>query len=157
MKKSTAKSKKKKSVHRNKEKNVTFNLKRMVANRREQLAVDYLNQLSEKEKNWLNRFNEEYVLANFNHPGKVLDDSPKAKKRSYDANNARNRCLYTMSKVTGKLNKIMSKEHLEILLDHDRSNQNPEDALIEAIDAKLDYTKLLEELNQSKKGSKDSD
>lgn len=116
-------------LHRDKEKNVTFNLKRMVANRREQLQVDYINKLSDKEKDWLNRFNEEYVLANFKHPGKIIDGSKKAKKKSYDANNARNRCVYTMSKVSNKLQTITYQQYSD--LDVTKSVTSPEDAIIE--------------------------
>lgn len=127
---------KKTKIPRNSEKYPTFNLKRQVSNRREILEVDYLNQLSEKDKDWLNRFNEEFALANFNHKGKLLDGSKEARKKSYDANNARNRCLYTKAKVTGLLNNSPTESHLKASIDEKASNiyESYEDALVGAID-----------------------
>lgn len=110
----------------------------MVANRREQLEVDYLDQLSEKDKDFLNKFNEEFVLSNFKHPGKVLDDSQEAKRASYNANNARNRCIYTKAKVTGLLNNTLTEKHLSSFIDQDaeQAYRNHEDTLIEVIGLK---------------------
>jgi predicted PolB exonuclease-like 3'-5' exonuclease len=62
---------------------------------------DYLDSLSDKEKEWLNRFTEEYVHANMNHKGKVLHRTKKMKKDCYDRNNSRNRCILTKSKAMG--------------------------------------------------------
>lgn len=62
---------------------------------------DYLDQLSDKEKEWLNSFTEEYTHANFNHPGKILHRTKRLKKDCYDRNNARNRCIWTRAKASG--------------------------------------------------------
>ncbi len=51
-----------KKVPRSKLKYPTFEVKRAVVARREELEVDYLDQLTEAEKDWLNRFQEETVL-----------------------------------------------------------------------------------------------
>lgn len=65
-----------------------------------------IRELTHSEKDWLNRFNEEFVNANFNHKGKKIDATKASKKRSYDKNNARNRCIYTKAKASGTLNYI---------------------------------------------------
>ncbi len=64
---------------------------------------DYVESLTEEEKEWLNRFTEEYVHANFKHEGKQLHKTKKMKKTCYDANNSRNRDIFTKSKAAGQL------------------------------------------------------
>ncbi len=64
---------------------------------------DYIDSLTEEEKDWLNRFTEEYVHANFKHDGKVLQKTKKLKKACYDSNNSRNRDIFTKSKAAGQL------------------------------------------------------
>lgn len=125
-------------IPRDKEKYPALNPKRAVGNRRELLEIDYLDQLSEKDKDWLNRFNEEFVIANYQHKGKKIDKSKKARKASYDRNNARNRCTYTKAKVTGLLNNTPTEEYLTAAIDnkHRKTVSNMEDVLIETIDMK---------------------
>jgi len=78
--------------------NKGFNLKR----RAESLDIDYVDKLSESEKQWLNAFLEEEVNANLNHNGpKINSRSKKNRKRIYDANNARNRDIMSLAKATG--------------------------------------------------------
>lgn len=107
-----------------------FNLK----TRQDQLEIDYVDQLSESEKDWLNRFNEEDVNANFNHPGKLVQKGKKRRKASYDRNNARNRDILTTKKAMGQLD----------VLDNNMT-YNPEDEIIEAIDRKTLKKKLFTE------------
>lgn len=71
-----------------------------IQNRSEELYVDYLDKLSEEEKDWLNRFNEEYVNANFKHGGKVLHKTKAQKREIYAKNNSRNRCILNRYKET---------------------------------------------------------
>lgn len=73
--------------------------------RQELIAVDYLHKLSPEELEWLNKFNGEYVNANFNQDGTDLDGSKAGRKASYDRNNARNRDLYGLinSRSLGKM------------------------------------------------------
>lgn len=66
------------------------------------LDFDYLDKLNDEEKDWLNRFVEEEIHANFNHGGEIINP-PEARKRIYDANNARNRDLYLKAEVSGFL------------------------------------------------------
>ena len=136
---------KKKHQPRNKEKNVTFNTQRQVANRRDLLEVDYVSKLNDSEKDWLNRFNEEFALANFNHSGKKLDKSKKAKKAAYDSNNARNRCLYNKAKSTGLLDNAPSEAYLAAKIDANNvaTPSEIEDALLTAMELKNLASKLI--------------
>lgn len=74
-----------------------FNLK----SRYNLIDYDYLHKLNDKEKEWLNRFTEEYVNADMNHGGKRLHKTKKLRKDCYDRNNARNRCALTKAQAYG--------------------------------------------------------
>lgn len=92
------------------------------------LENDYLDQLNDDDKKWLNDFNEEYVGANFNHSGKTLHKSKKKQRDCYNRNNARNRCVYGLAKAKGEV------------FDTPNTNENVsidiEDSLIDYIDSK---------------------
>lgn len=62
--------------------------------------MDYIDKLSDKEKQWLNTFCEEYNNANFNHGQKILHKTKNLKKNCYDRNNARNRDILTRAKAS---------------------------------------------------------
>lgn len=51
---------------------------------------------------------QEYVAADFRHKGKILNKKKKQKKSIYDANNARNRDSYSVTKANG-MNKPLDK------------------------------------------------
>lgn len=72
--------------------------------RTELLDYDYLDKLSEKELEWLNKFTEEYVNATLNtkNPRKNLHRTKSLKKDCYDRNNARNRDVLTRQKAFNK-------------------------------------------------------
>lgn len=91
---------------------------------------DYLDKLSDKEKEWLNNFNEEYINANMNHKGKKLHKSKKQKKDCYDRNNSRNRCLLTIKRATGMCTDL---EEAKV---ENKTLENTEDFLIKVIDEK---------------------
>lgn len=95
---------------------------------------DYLNKLSPKEKEWLNKFTKEYVNAELNtkQPKKNLHKSAKARKECYNRNNARNRCVYTRAKASWNLNYI---EDID-LNNNSLVDKTIEDLLILKIDAK---------------------
>jgi len=61
--------------------------------RRDELDYDYLDKLSPKELDFLNRFTEEYVHANLKHSGTKLHVTPEDRKICTDRNNSRNRCF----------------------------------------------------------------
>lgn len=87
-----------------------------------------MDELSEKEKQWLNKFTEEYVNANLDSKNlrKNLHKTKKLKKDCYDRNNARNRCILTQVKAQGKDVDLYSLKH--------EMDDFSEDKLIEDID-----------------------
>ena len=122
-----------KKVPRHKERYPALNVKRMVSNRKEYVDYDYVGALDDKAKDFLNRFTEEYYIANFNHKGKAVSKSKKSKKDSYDRNNQRNSDLYSKAKVTGLLDNAPTKEYLEHKLDGQNLRDNQEDIIIELL------------------------
>lgn len=68
----------------------------------------YWDQLSPAEKEWMNKFTEEYVHANIGN--KPLHKTSEQKKSCYNRNNARNRDVYTREKAQ---NKLVYREKLE--------------------------------------------
>ena len=63
------------------------------------LDYDYIDKLSDKEKEWLNRFSEEWIHANLNHSGKKFHKKREDRKIINDRNNARNRDIYSRTKI----------------------------------------------------------
>jgi hypothetical protein len=76
-------------------------------------VLSYFNKLSPKEKEWMNAFMEEENAVNFNHRGPKLNKSKEDKKRIYNKNNARNRCIYTREKAQDKLGYFERVEDIE--------------------------------------------
>lgn len=76
--------------------NPRFNLK----TRTDLIDYDYLDKLSDKEKEWLNKFSEEYINASFDK--KSLHKTKALRKDCYDRNNSRNRDILTRSKASGQ-------------------------------------------------------
>lgn len=97
--------------------------------------IDYVNQLNDKEKEWLSRFMEEDLGARLNHDGPKVYKKKTSKTEVYRRNNQRNRDLYSLIRATGKFH---GKELTEEMSDYlqDEVNTNPEDSLIAMIDAK---------------------
>lgn len=105
--------------------------------RREYLDQDYIDKLSDKEKQWLSNFNEEWLGANFNHEGEVIHKKKAQKREIYNRNNARNRCVLSVSKAR---NAIINDEELKNIMENEESRKhvNPdssEDTIIELIDS----------------------
>lgn len=101
--------------------------------RREYLDMDYLDKLSEKEKEWLNKFTEEHLNASFQNSSKDLNRSKTSKKKVYNENNARNRCLYGIAKASNRLDEVTYWDHEDKV-----ESTNPEDAIIDYIDSQKD-------------------
>lgn len=80
-----------------------LNFSRQVSNRREYLDIDYLDQLNEEEKEFLNSFLSETVVTNFKHKGKKLYKKNKDKREFYQDNNRRNRCMLSKARATGSM------------------------------------------------------
>ncbi len=73
----------------------------------------YFHKLSPEEKEWMNAFMEEENNANFNHSGPKLNKTSEDKKRIYNKNNARNRCIFTREKAQNTLAFFERVEDLE--------------------------------------------
>lgn len=117
--------------------------------RHDLIDYDYIDELSEKEKEWLNSFTEEYTNARFTHKGKKIQKAKKHKKDSYDRNNARNRDILTRVKASGRLKDIETIKEEDLTI-------NPEEQLMlkETIQEKLDFMKQRENSKDSQKKSK---
>lgn len=107
----------------------------------ELLEFDYKDKLNKKQKDWLNKFNEEYVNASLDSKNlsKNLHNTDKLKKDCYNRNNARNRDILNRGKASGTLN------YLEDLSKEDRLIKSPEELLI------------LEEMEKLSDSSDDTD
>lgn len=116
--------------------------------RHELLDFDYLHLLSDEEKRWLSDFTREWASADFNHAGKKINRTKKSRKRIYDANNARNRDAFAITKSNGMLKSMRgvgfsvkdtdnAKESRELSMSGSKSTvpTSVEDALIAVIDA----------------------
>lgn len=105
----------------------------------EALDQDYIDKLSDEEKAWLNKFNEEYVGAGFkkNKNGtfskkRNFHTTPEERKTCTDRNNARNRDLYTRSRTRGWI--VGINDAMDVI---DAIHvTSPEDALLDLIDLK---------------------
>ena len=125
---------KKRQTKRGKEKYPALKPHLNLKTRYDLLDFDYVDQLSDKDKEWLNKFAEEYVNANIDtkNPKKNLHRTKALKKDCYDRNNSRNRCILTRAKAQGKDVDLYS-------LENELSIVN-EDDIIDKIDDVLDKT-----------------
>lgn len=80
---------------------------------------EYFNDLSEKDKEWMNTFMEEYNNANFDHGKKHLHKTKKQKKDCYNRNNSRNRCISSREEAKGILENYGKLEDLEGIIGED--------------------------------------
>lgn len=98
--------------------------------------------LSDEDRDWLNKFAEEYVNDKLNRKNlkKNIHNTEKLKKTCDDRNNARNRDILTQVKAYGKLVDINSISEFELV------SEDIEDLIIEKIERDR-----LEELKKSKK------
>ncbi len=102
MTKTAKKTSPKKKSRRAKTKYPALNSEFNLRSRQELYDWDYIDKLSDKEKEWLNTFSEEFNNANFNHGKKILHKSKLMKKDCYSKNNARNRDILTRQKAMGQ-------------------------------------------------------
>lgn len=93
--------------------------------RYELIDYDYVNKLSEKDKQWLNKFTEEYTNASLDSKdlNKNLHNSEELKKDCYRRNNARNRDILTKLKASG------SCVSYEDFIEHDKLFDNVNECL----------------------------
>jgi len=59
--------------------------------------------LTDKEKTWLNKFYEEYIVTSFKKTHRDLHNKQKQRRELYVDNNRRNRCIYNAKQRTGDL------------------------------------------------------
>lgn len=104
--------------------------------RYELLDYDYLDQLTDEEKKWLNDFTEEYVNASLDSQNleNNFHNTDELKKDCYRRNNARNRDILTRAKASGSFVSIdeMRLNKKAILLDK-------EEDLLNKIEDNVDY------------------
>lgn len=74
---------------------------------------DYIDKLDDKNKALLNSFIEETLNARFNHNGKKLYKSKKAKREMYRDNNSRQRDVTSLGKARGKYIDIDPNVYIE--------------------------------------------
>lgn len=111
--------------------------------KQEYLDYDYINKLSESDKDFLAAFTSEYLNADFKHPLKrVIKKTKKNTKASYDGNNARNRCMYSNNRAKGNLNMVPQEKVNNYFGEiKDYSTNETEDALLEYLDWKIQEEK----------------
>lgn len=98
--------------------------------RYELIDYDYIDKLSETDKEWLNKFTEEYVNANLDRHdlSKNFHNNIELKKDCDRRNNARNRDILTRAKASG--NHVSTDE---ILLNKKSLKINSEDNLFKKV------------------------
>jgi hypothetical protein len=149
----------KKNTKRSKQKYPSLTKKYNSRVRQEYLDYDYIDQLSDEEKKWLEDFNSEYYMANV---GRQADEGKNnrftkgrdAVKASQSANNARNADLY--GKVRNKVGatKLLNYDYSLNVVEEEYSREvNPENLENALIDY-LDYTNNLS--NTSDDGNENS-
>lgn len=99
-----------------------YNLKR----RQPLIDMDYIDQLSEEEKDWLNSFIEGYINADFsNIKTRRIFKTKEQRRLIYRENNARNRCKIENVNINGMLN---YEEYLKLIEEEVYENQFPEES-----------------------------
>lgn len=120
--------------------------------RHEVMEEDYIDQLSDKEKDWLNRFNEEYNNTNFKHVGKrihprkyvtktIQKTGEKVKRDFYKnesetRNNKRNYDALSVGKVNRGLTPVNTDIKFSSIIDNQNNPKEYEDKLVAYIDNK---------------------
>lgn len=133
--------------------------------KQQQHDIDYAHLLSDKDKDFMSRFMEEWVGARLNHPGKLINKGKTVRKKIYDANNARNRDImsihYKMSdsnveqleNTTGvkALDNDTTGNNPNSMIDYEYEYKSPEDALIDIIDNRKEIENKLRRLEEKLK------
>ena len=145
---------KKKPSRRSADPHESLNPKLNLKTRYELFDQDYIDKLSPKEKDWLNKFNKEYIGDDLDRENlkKNLHRTKKLKKSCDDMNNSRNRDVLTRAKASKQL-----ADYEE--LDNESDNNNYEDYIIQELDKKearaaVDW--LAKELDKDEESLEDS-
>lgn len=91
---------------------------------------DYIDKLSDAEKQWLSDFTGEWLGANLNDSGKKMHKSNKRRKQVFDMNNSRNRDIISHARAGGLLDDVSVLDAEEIV---DPSGY--EDAFLDQLDS----------------------
>lgn len=75
---------------------------------REYCDQDYADKLSDADKEWLSRFNEEYLHSRFENDGKDHYQSVEDRRRLYNESNARRRDVLGIMRVKGTLQSLQA-------------------------------------------------
>lgn len=128
--------KKKKKTRRSQSKYPALDPKFMPKVRREYLDIDYLDQLSDEEKEWLNKFMDESLNASFKNDGRDKIQDKDSKRKVYSENNARNRDLYSIAKASGLVSDAIDDNRPHPQNSHSDKYNLTEDAMIAELDKK---------------------
>lgn len=143
--------KQKKKNRRNNTKNPALKPEFNLKTRSDLIDYDYLDQLSAKDKAWLNKFTEEYTNDKIDrkHLKRNLHNTNTLKKDCDDRNNSRNRDILTRVKATGRLKAIESINEKDITV------MSPEEQLIlkEEVAEKLNLMKKRKHKNNTRKNT----
>lgn len=124
-----------KKSNRSKAKNPNLNKRYNTKIRQLYMDQDYLEKLNPEELAWYDKFLKEELNANFTHTGKDFNKSKKSKRKLYNDNNARNRCLFNNLSAIQQLG-YMDDNLTKDYEDNNSCVNNTEDILIELIDNK---------------------
>lgn len=87
--------------------------------RQDEIEVDYINKLSIEEKEWLNKFNEEYVNASLDRENfkNNIHNTLELKQSCDKRNNDRKECVYTKAKAKDNLKYISDDKSKNMVID----------------------------------------
>ena len=107
----------------------------------------YVDQLTDEEKDWLDRFSHEYVCGNFNHSGEILHNTDELRKDCYARNNRRNRDIHTQESAKGMLNSV------EQMYDHWSTRERLNEALKDSVFNRIKRSKkdILQDIKERKR------
>lgn len=140
-----------------------------LGSRRWKVDYDYINELSQEEKNFLNDFTEEYYLANIKkdmetgkYKGRFLKTKEERRKTWYE-NSVSNRCIMSLNNTNGKVKTQVvnydsqNNDKVNNLVDLIHSNKNEESSAIAQLDfkAQLKDEKFVRRLTKALKKPQD--
>ena len=110
--------------------------------RQELIDYDYIDQLNDEQKEFLNDFSEEYINAAVGKQSEAdknkFHNTPELVKDCTDRNNARNRCWYGRQRNRVGATHILNYEDSQELIESQQQidSNYVEDAFIDYIDSK---------------------
>ena len=123
-----------------------LDISRNPRSRWEYMDQDYIDKLSPEDKDWLNKFQEEWLHACFKKEDN-LHTTDEQKREIYNRNNARNRDVLSNSRNIGLIDKGFINQDgklVQTLYERDPEVNNPaahEDTLVTLIDTKKEIEK----------------